>query len=51
MANVIAGRLGDEGIKAFVFCEECGIGVLPVPAPVHVIVRPEDESAARELLD
>ena len=50
MARVIAGRLGDQGIKAFVFQEEIGTGALPVPAPVHVIVRPEDEPAARDLL-
>jgi len=51
-ARVIAGRLADEGIKAFVFQEETGTGLVPVlvSAAVHVIVREEDGLAASALL-
>ncbi len=51
LARVTAGRLADEGTRSFVFLEEIGVGGLPVPAPVHVIVRPQDEPAARKVLD
>lgn len=50
-ARLIAGRLDDAGIKSFVFVENPGTSALPMPGPAYVIVRPEDEQAAREALD
>jgi hypothetical protein len=50
-ARLIAGRLDDAGLASFVYVENPGTGALPMPGPAHVIVRPEDEAAAREVLD
>ena len=49
-ARVAAGSLAAVGIKTFVFVEQRGAWDVPLPGPAHVIVRPEDESAARQAL-
>jgi len=49
-ARVAAGYLEAAGIKAFVYVEQRGAWDVPLPGPAHVIVRPEDESAARREL-
>jgi hypothetical protein len=50
-ARLIAGRLDEAGIPSFVYVENPGTGALAMSGPAHVIVRPEDEPAARGVLD
>jgi hypothetical protein len=50
-ARLLAGRLADAGVKSFVFMDDLDTSELPGRGPARVIVRPEEESAAREVLD
>ena len=49
-ARLLAGRLADAGIKSFVFVDELSTGAVAISGPCYVLVRPEDEAAARKAL-
>ena len=49
-ARVVAGRLEAEGITTFVYVEP-QLAPYQYTGPAHVMVRAEDEAAARAILD